>query len=101
MEAPLGSDIAQPRGRHEPGLRHPDGGQRPLQIMRPEIQELDQFGIAWRQVVVLPDIGLQNVTEVRHVVGDFRRSSVVLPLPISPVITVKPASFRMAYSSML
>src|SRR5688572_29680042 len=79
VKTPFSSNVAQLRGCHEPSLRHPDGGKGSIQIMRPEIQELDKFRKPWRQVVVLPDIDLHDVSEVRHAVGDFCRRKTQSP----------------------
>jgi hypothetical protein len=41
MKPPFGSDITQLGGRHDPDLGHPDCRKWPLQVVGPEIQELD------------------------------------------------------------
>ena len=47
--------------------------QRPFELLLPELEESLQFGEFGKQVVVLPDIGLQQPVMVRAPVQDMRR----------------------------
>ena len=42
--------------------------ERPIKIGRPETQETDEFWEVWREVIVLPDIALQQSRIVRQAV---------------------------------
>jgi hypothetical protein len=44
--------------------------QRPLELAPPEVEEFVQLGKTGRQIVVLPDIALQETRMVRHAVQD-------------------------------
>src|SRR3569833_2197625 len=54
-------------------MRHRDCIERPFQLLLPEGKEILQSREFWKQVVVLPDIGLQQRGMIRHPVKDLRR----------------------------
>src|SRR6185369_2167550 len=73
VEAPLLADIAHFGRSDEAAMSDPDGGERAIKVMCPEIQEFDETGKSWSKVVVLPDEGLQDVVEIGQAIHDLRR----------------------------
>ena len=49
-----------------------DGMQWSIEAGLPEVEELVHLGKVGRQIIVLPDIGLQNGFEVRNAIEDMR-----------------------------
>ena len=49
---------------------------RAVKLAPPEIEEAFQFGVGRRQIVVLPDEGLQHAGMVGHLVEDLSRDDV-------------------------
>src|SRR4051812_17852772 len=54
-------------------MRDLDRKKRPLQRSLPERQELEQFREFRTQIVILPDVGLQQRWMVRHAIQNLRR----------------------------
>jgi hypothetical protein len=46
--------------------------QRPLELLHPERQKALQLGKFWKEIVVLPDVGLQQPAMVRTPIQDVR-----------------------------
>ena len=59
--------------RDQPAMRHPHAIERAVKIGLPEIEKVDELGKARREIVVLPDIALQQRLMIRKAVDDFRR----------------------------
>src|SRR5262245_61974408 len=51
---------------------HPHRVQRPIQLLHPECQKTPQLGKFWEEIVVLPDIGLEQPTMVRPPIQNMR-----------------------------
>jgi hypothetical protein len=79
-------------GLDQPRLHHPHRMQRPVQILDPEIEEPAQFRKIRGQVVLLPDVALQEVLVVGHPVDDLCRGE-----PVALELKFQCAS---AYSSL-
>src|ERR1700746_2377003 len=77
MQAEHAVDGAQLRGLDQLGMRDSDREQRSLELFLPEAQEIRQRREFRKQVVVLPDIGLQQRRMVRHPIKDLRRRQTV------------------------
>src|SRR3954454_160962 len=58
-------------------MRHGDGEQRTFELRFPEREEILQRRKVREQVVVLPDIGLQQPVTIRAAVDDFRRGQTI------------------------
>ena len=54
-----------------------DGVQRPVQLFLPKTQEICEDGKFWRDIIILPDIGLQEVRPIRHVIDNLCRGQVI------------------------
>jgi hypothetical protein len=55
------------------GISDADRLQRPFKIMAPEVEEFAQSSKVRCDVVVLPDVGLENAAEVRQAIGNLSR----------------------------
>src|ERR1700761_4548728 len=64
---------AQLGGLDQLGMRDADRIKRSLELLLPERQEILQRREAWKQIVILPDIGLQQRWMIRNPIKDFRR----------------------------
>src|SRR5437867_384914 len=73
MQAELAFDEAELRRRDQPPVRHANAIERAVEIRVPEIEEVSELGEAGREVVVLPDIALQQLGVVRKPVEDLGR----------------------------
>jgi len=63
-------------------MRDGDGMHRPFELAAPEVEEILEDGKARRDVVLLPDKGLQHAAMIRHAVQDRRgRQPVAFQLP--------------------
>ena len=63
--------MAPAAGGYEVGPGHFNRMQLALEIVAPEIEEFVQHGQARGEVVILPEVGLQQAGMVRQVVEDF------------------------------
>ena len=70
-------DVPEADGAYKAGAGNAHRSQRTIEVVRPEIQEFDELGKFGGKIVVLPDVGLQDVAEVRHAVHDFRRRQTI------------------------
>src|SRR5580698_2917572 len=66
-------DGAQFSGLDQLGMRDPDRIKRPLEFLLPEGKEVPQRREFRKQIVILPDVCLQQRGMIRHPVEDFRR----------------------------
>ena len=73
MQPELALDEAELCRRDQPPVRHANAEERAVEIGVPEIEEVEELGEARGEVVVLPDIALQQLRVVRQPVEDFRR----------------------------
>src|SRR5271155_2937259 len=70
IQPELRSDRLKFRRLDQPRVGHGDRMQQTIEFARPEIQELHQFRKMGMQVVLLPDVVLQDPGMVRHMVED-------------------------------
>src|SRR5262245_52819839 len=68
---PCRADEPQLGGRDQAFMHDAHGVQRPVEIARPEVQESDEPREARRDIVILPDEGLQQVPIIRHAIHDL------------------------------
>src|SRR5262245_56322256 len=73
MQPELAADEAELRGRDQPAMRHSHAIERAVEIGLPKIEELDELGKARREIVILPDVALQQHLMIRKAVDDLRR----------------------------
>ena len=73
MQPELALDEAELCRRDQPAVRHANAEERAVEIGVPEIEEVEELGEVRGEVVVLPDIALQQLRVVRQPVEDFRR----------------------------
>src|SRR3990170_6335975 len=73
VQPELAFDETELGRRYQPPMRHANAVQRAVEIGVPEIEEVEELGEAWGEVVVLPDIALQKLRMIRQPVKDFRR----------------------------
>src|SRR6185437_3885155 len=66
-------DGAELRGLDQLGVRDANRIQRPLQLLLPELQEVLQRGKSREQIVILPDIALQQRGMIGHPIEYLRR----------------------------
>ena len=66
-------DGAQFSGLDQLGMRDPDRIKRPLELLLPEGKEVPQRRELRKQIVILPDVCLQQRGMIRHPVKNFRR----------------------------
>src|SRR5689334_11181710 len=59
------------------GMRDADGIERALELVLPELQEILERGKFRKQIVVLPDVGLQQRRVIRHPVENLCRGQPV------------------------
>src|SRR5436305_1732658 len=59
------------------GMRDGDGKQGALELPFPKGEEILQRRKVWKQVIVLPDVGLQQPVTIRPTVHDFRRRQTI------------------------
>src|SRR5690606_22602790 len=79
VQRKLPAHIAPLGGRYQFLVRVADRMERPFQFRLPEIDEPDQGRKFRRQIVVLPDIALQDMGVVGHVIEYFGRGEAVAP----------------------
>ncbi len=70
-------DRFQLGGLHQLGMRNCDGDQRPFQLGLPEGEKILQRRKVRKQIVVLPDIGLQQPTVIGTAVENFGRRQAI------------------------
>ena len=49
-----------------------------IEFFDPKVEKFEQDGIFWRQIVVLPDVCLEEAGVIGHVVEDLRRCEAVI-----------------------
>ena len=59
--------------RDEPPVGNTHSVERPIEIGRPIVQEIDELRKFRRHVIVLPDVALQQLRVVRQAIEDFCR----------------------------
>jgi hypothetical protein len=64
-------------GTDKPPMREPHGMERAFQIDLPELQKSRHLGKVGRKIVVLPNVSLENRTEIGQVVKDMSRGQTV------------------------
>ena len=57
--------------RDEPPVGNTHSVERPIEIGRPIVQEIDELRKFRRHVIVLPDVALQQLRVVRQAIEDF------------------------------
>src|SRR5947208_6532365 len=77
MQTELAADRAQLRGLDQPRVGHRDGVERSLELLQPERQKAVQHRESRTQVVVLPDISLQQGRMIWEAVEDLRRGEAI------------------------
>jgi hypothetical protein len=82
VQAEHAVDWAQFGRLDQPGMRDRHRMQRPLQLLLPEREKILQCGKSWKQVVVLPDVALQQPALIRTTIENFGRRQAV---PLSSV----------------
>ncbi len=78
-------DGAKLRWLNQPGMRHGHREQGTVELLLPKGEEILQRREFWKQIVILPDIGLQKRTMIRHPIKDPRRRQPV-PQDLLPKI---------------
>src|SRR5580700_5427125 len=82
MQPEFAVDGADFRRLDQPRVRHRDRVQRALQLLQPEIEEFVELGKVRAEIVVLPDIGLQEPGMIGPPVEDVGGGqAVALELP--------------------
>src|SRR5215813_9272577 len=77
MQTEFAADRAQLRGLDQPRVGDGDGVERPLELLQPKRQKTVQHRKARAQVVVLPDVSLQQGRMIGEPVEDLRRGEAV------------------------
>src|SRR5579884_2298932 len=77
MQPELAVDSADFGWLDQLGMRHCDRVEGALQLLQPEIQKLVELGEPRTEVVILPDVGLQNVPIVRQAIQDMGRRQAI------------------------
>ena len=77
MEFELGVESLDFGWFDEPRMTDADAVQRAVELLPPKCEELHQGRKVGCDVVILPDIGLQECRMVRHAVEDFRRGQAI------------------------
>lgn len=73
----------------EAGGGDSDGMQRSFQVAAPEIQKFVQHRVAWGDIEVLPDEGLQQAGVVRQMIQDLRGGQAIVGwMPDEPHVSV-------------
>src|SRR3712207_6116904 len=73
MNVDLTLNRSELRGLDQLSMGDGDRVQGPGELPLPEIEKVDEHGKAGRQIVFLPDIGLQKGWMIRHAVEDLGR----------------------------
>jgi hypothetical protein len=73
----LAVDGLELRRLDQPRMAHAHGVKNPVELVRPEIQEAVKFRKLRRQVVLLPDVALQDRGVVGQVIEDLGRGQAV------------------------
>jgi hypothetical protein len=79
MQPELGANHPAFGGADEPLVRDRHGVQRAVQFALPEIEEAEQLGELRRQIVLLPDKGLQQIRMIRIPIEDMGRGQAIAP----------------------
>src|SRR5262245_31093216 len=74
MQPELAVDEVELGRRDQPAMRDAHTVERAVKIGFPEIEKAGELGKARREIVVLPDIALQQHLMIRKAVDDLRRS---------------------------
>src|ERR1700730_16383986 len=77
MQTELAAYRAQLRGLDQRRVGHGDGVERSLELLQPERQKAVQHRKSRTEVVVLPDIGLQQGRMIGEAVEDLRRGEAI------------------------
>jgi len=86
MKPPFASARKDFCGFEESGVREGDSVKRSVEGVSPEIEKPAKHGKVRRQIVVLPNIGLQDRRMIWHSVENSgRRQAVTLQLPINGI----------------
>src|SRR5262245_27487176 len=72
VQPELAFDKAEFGGRDQPPVRHANAVERAVEIGVPEAEEIGELGKARGEIVILPDIALQEPRIVRQTVEDLR-----------------------------
>src|SRR5687767_3262623 len=73
MQAKLAFDEGELGRRDQPPMRDPDTIERAVEIGGPEVQKIRKLGKARREIVILPDIALEEARMVRDAIEDLGR----------------------------
>lgn len=73
MKRQFGAERSQFSRPDQPAMADPDGVERPIELLLPEGEELHERGKPRREVIVLPDIALQQRGMVGKAVENFSR----------------------------
>lgn len=96
MQAKLSVQIADFLRRQQLPVHYANSVERAVEAFVPEFKEIVEFWKVWRQVIVLPEIGLDEGRVIGQTVQDFRRGEAVsLQLGDElPVCHIAPDSFQ-------
>src|ERR1700751_4959765 len=87
-------DGAQLGRLDQPGMRHGDREQRTVELLLPEGEEILQRRKFRKQIVVLPDVGLQQRGMIRHPIEDLRRRQPVTQDLLPEIVGNTPTNSR-------
>ena len=95
MQAKLSVQIADFLRRQQLRVHHANFVERAVEAFAPEFEEIVEFWKVWRQIIILPEIGLDEDRVIGQPVQNLRRGKAV-SLQLSdeiPVCHIAPDSF--------